>query len=149
MNFGFALVLLTLKYIDIIQLLLIIAVSVSSVHSNDANNFGICDYYTRLNANEGTSVVNPGGYISIMGFFGYLGFFNPTTSCRYFIECPKSYVIRLYCYINIAVTVNEMTSMIFFLMKLKLKWLIFSEIFSAWKTIREKEMIVKRNNFEF
>lgn len=69
--------------------------------------FQNCDYYLRLSANEGTSVVNPGGYISIWGFFGYLGFFDPTSSCRYSVECPPNYVIQLYCNLNIAITVSK------------------------------------------
>lgn len=69
--------------------------------------FKNCDYYARLDANEGTSVINPGGYFSILGYFGYLGFYEPGSSCRYFIECPHNYVIRLYCDINVAATVKK------------------------------------------
>lgn len=83
-----------------------VILSVCSAQDPLRKYFGNCDYYVRLNANEGTSVINPGGYVSIFGYFGYLGFFDPGTACRYFIECPRNYVIRLYCYLNIAVTVN-------------------------------------------
>lgn len=87
---------------------LIITVLVLSIQAQekDKKYFKNCDYFVRLDANEGKSVINPGGFISILGYFGYLGFFNPGSSCRYFIECPPNYVIRLYCYINIAVTVR-------------------------------------------
>lgn len=90
--------------------------------------FNNCDYYVRLNPNEGKSVVNPGGYVSIYGFFGYYGFFDPgsayvfqiflmeffffyllivsLSSCRYFIEGPRNYVIQMYCQLNIAITVS-------------------------------------------
>lgn len=74
---------------------------------NQSGYFHNCDYYVRLDANEGTSVINPGGYISIFGYFGYLGFYDPGSSCRYFIECPHNYVIRLYCHINVAATVIQ------------------------------------------
>lgn len=79
----------------------------SAVSLSNGKYFENCDYYVRLNANEGTSIINPGGFISIYGYFGYLGYFDPGSSCRYFIECPRNYVIRLYCYLNIAITVND------------------------------------------
>lgn len=75
-----------------------------------AHEFEDCDYYVQLNANEGKSIINPGGYISIFGYLGYLGHFEPGSNCRYTIECPYNYVIQLYCYINIAVTVYKMIS---------------------------------------
>lgn len=91
-------------WIDVVASMVIL--NACSAQDPLRNYFGSCDYYVRLNANEGTSVINPGGYVSIFGYFGYLGFFDPGTACRYFIECPQNYVIRLYCYLNIAVTVN-------------------------------------------
>lgn len=73
--------------------------------------FNKCDYFVRMNANEGTTVINPGGF-SIYGYFGYLGFFDPGSSCRYFIECPQRYTIQLYCSLNIAITVNVLSNII-------------------------------------
>lgn len=85
-----------------------IVVSYVSMQATTQNGyFKNCDYYARLDANEGTSVINPGGFISILGYFGYLGFYEPGSSCRYFIESPHNYVIRLYCHINVAVTVKS------------------------------------------
>ncbi|XP_031625883.1 uncharacterized protein LOC116342414 [Contarinia nasturtii] len=85
----------------------LIALTICAVQPVPANNFGNCDYHVRLNANEGTSVINPGGYVGIFGYFGYFGFFDPGSSCRYHIECPQNYMIRLICYINIAVTSDD------------------------------------------
>lgn len=68
--------------------------------------FQYCDYFQRLSANEGVSIVNPGGYISIWGIFGYLGFFDPGSSCRYSVQGPPNYVIQLKCTLNMAITVG-------------------------------------------
>lgn len=94
----------TLKIDFVILLIVLSGCGAQTVHTNYFEN---CDYYVQLNANEGKSVINPGGYVSILGYFGYFGFFDPGSTCRYFIECPRNYVIRLYCYLNIAVTVIE------------------------------------------
>ncbi|XP_055319566.1 uncharacterized protein LOC129577125 isoform X2 [Sitodiplosis mosellana] len=85
-------------------IILLVTLTGCGVQTAHANYFGNCDYYVQLDANEGKSVINPGGYVSILGYFGYFGFFDPGSACRYFIECPRNYVIRLYCYLNIAVT---------------------------------------------
>ena len=100
--------------------------------------FKNCDYYVRLDANEGTSVINPGGYISILGYFGYLGFYDPGSSCRYFIECPRNYVIRLYCHINVAVTVIQFWD---------IHWNLNEYTFLF--LTRAKGIIAKRSNFVF
>lgn len=85
---------------------MVAASSEAKIRAADENHFNNCDFYVQLDANEGKSVINPGGYISTFRYFGYLGFFDPGSSCRYFIECPRNYIIRLYCYVNIAVTVR-------------------------------------------
>lgn len=90
--------------IDVLGAFMVILSAI--ILSNGKPNFDKCDYYVRLSANEGTMIINPGGFVSIFGYYGYLGFFDPGSSCRYFIECPRDYVIRLYCYLNIAITVN-------------------------------------------
>lgn len=89
------------------KILWAVLIAVNCVLGTHALNFGNCDYYVQLDANEGKSVINPGGYISLFGYIGYLGHFEPGSACRYTIESPQNYVIQLYCYINIAVTVNE------------------------------------------
>lgn len=67
--------------------------------------FENCDYFVRLSPNEGMSIVSPGGYTNIYQYFGYVGYYNPGSSCRYYIQAPAKYSIKLDCNIDIAVTV--------------------------------------------
>lgn len=103
----------SIKNATLVVAVLLTASLGAKIQATNENHFNNCDYFVRLDANEGKSVINPGGYISILGYFGYLGFFDPGSSCRYFIECPRNYIIRLYCYVNIAVTVRFWNTLVF------------------------------------
>lgn len=73
------------------------------------NYFKNCDFIVQLSENEGTSVINRGGFLSILGFFGYMGFFKPGSSCRYVVKVPDNYIVKIYCDIDIAITVSMIT----------------------------------------
>lgn len=68
--------------------------------------FENCDYKIELNENEGMSVINPGGYLSLLGLIGYYGYFKPGSSCRYTVRTPPNYAVKIQCDIDIAVTVG-------------------------------------------
>lgn len=69
--------------------------------------FGNCDFIIPLSENEGTTIVNPGGYLSLLGYIGYYGYYEPGSSCRYFVQAPPNYVVRIRCNIDIAITVSS------------------------------------------
>lgn len=69
--------------------------------------FENCNFIIPLSENEGTSVVNPGGYLSLLGYIGYYGYFDPGSSCRYFVQAPPNYVVKIICDIDIAITVSS------------------------------------------
>lgn len=67
--------------------------------------FDNCDFIVQLRPNEGTYVVSPGGYLQILNYFGYIGYYEPGSSCRYSVQAPANYALKLDCTIDIAVTV--------------------------------------------
>lgn len=67
--------------------------------------FENCDFRVRLRANEGTTVINPGGFLNLFNYFRYVGYFAPRSSCRYYFEVPVNYVVNVHCDIDIAITV--------------------------------------------
>lgn len=66
-----------------------------------------CNFIIPLSENEGTSIVNPGGYLSLLGYVGYYGYFAPGSSCRYIVQAPPNYVVKISCDIDIAITVSS------------------------------------------
>lgn len=51
--------------------------------------------------------MNPGGYLSLLGYIGYYGYFAPGSSCRYIVQAPPNYVVKISCDIDIAITVSS------------------------------------------
>lgn len=82
----------------------VICVTPNAIHGYLYEN---CNFIIPLSENEGTSIVNPGGYLSLLGYIGYYGYFKPGSSCRYFVQAPPNYVVKIICDIDIAITVSS------------------------------------------
>lgn len=71
-------------------------------------HFENCDYVVNLLGNEGTAIVNPGAFLIFLHNFGFVGYFRAGTSCRYRIQVPYHYAVRLECDMDVAITVSHL-----------------------------------------